>query len=222
METHEGQFGFWIRLTDSEMESDVPFSLDAYITIGDDDEVCKNQDGLMIQSVNPCPTTEIFDLVVPDLITVMQGNTDTSFEFSVWPPVDNIGYADSGEYGIDRCGTKSYTLKDENNLVIDWITILPDGTLKVQPGLELLDQIHEIDLTVTLDDYLDTQGMSITTSTTLMVEVQPCVPSIDTSSSLINDVFYHRWGDQQPSIRSFQPFQYTAGCALEFTYTAKL
>lgn len=121
------------------MAADTPFTFDACITIADTDEVCKNQSGLMVKMVNPCPTTNIFNLVVPDLISVMQGNTDTSFMFNVWPPVDNIGYANSGEYGVDRCGSKSYTLKDENNLVIDWITILPDGTLKVQPGLDLMD-----------------------------------------------------------------------------------
>ena len=28
-------------------------------------------------------------------------------------------------------------LKDESNVEIDWATVLPDGTLKVQPGLSL-------------------------------------------------------------------------------------
>lgn len=69
---------------------------------------------------------------------------------------------------------------------------------------------------------MDAAFMPIETEATISIEVTPCVPTIDTSSSLVTDVFYHRWGDSQPSIRSFQPFTYTAGCALEFTYTAKL
>ena len=60
----------------------------------------------------------------------MQGNTDTSFKFPVWPPIDNVGYENSGEYGIDRCGMKSFVLRDAStNLEIDWMTVLPDGTL---------------------------------------------------------------------------------------------
>jgi len=42
IETHDGQFGFWIRLTDISMATSTPFSLDACITIGGVDEVCKS------------------------------------------------------------------------------------------------------------------------------------------------------------------------------------
>ena len=137
IETHDGQFGFWIRLTDTAMATDTPFSLDSCITIEGTDEVCKSQSGLVIKGKNPCPETQIFDLAVPDLVSVVQGNTDTSFQFTVWPPIDNVGYENSAEYGTDRCGMKSFMLKDESNVEIDWATILPDGTLKVQPGLSL-------------------------------------------------------------------------------------
>jgi hypothetical protein len=57
IETHDGQFGFWIRLTDTAMATDIPFSLDACITIEGVDEVCKNQDNLMIKGKNTCPET---------------------------------------------------------------------------------------------------------------------------------------------------------------------
>lgn len=48
------------------------------------------------------------------------------------------------------------------------------------------------------------------------------MPVIDTSSSGVENIFYHRWGGVQPSIRSFYPFTYTAGCNLEFTYVAMI
>ena len=92
---------------------------------------------------------------------MLQGNVDTSHQFTVWPLVDSIGYSDSGEYGIERCGTKSHTFKDEMNLTVDWVTVLVDGTLKVQPPLELADKTHQITMQVTMDDYLDVNSAPI-------------------------------------------------------------
>jgi hypothetical protein len=122
---------------------------------------------LTIVGVNPCPTTTIFDQVVPELEPVVQGNTYTPHTFSVWPPVDFVGYANAGEYGVDRCGSKSFTLKDENNETVDWVSITPDGSLKVQPGLDLAVKTHEITLVITLDDYLSTDSLPIKAETTI-------------------------------------------------------
>ena len=73
-----------------------------------------------------------------------------------------------------------------------------------------------------MDDYTDASGAQIKTTATIQVEVLPCVPSIDTSASSIEDVSYHRWRDSEPSLRSFAPFSYDAGCQLEFSYSAKI
>lgn len=157
------------------------------------------------------------------MISVVQGNTDTSFQFNLWPWADTIGYQESGTYGIDRCGTKSYQVSDSNNNIVDWVTVMPDGTLKVQPGLTTPTGIQDLTLTVIMDDYVDSEtGQPISASTSFSVNVDLCTATISTQSSSINDLYYHRWGDATPSTRSFFPFTYVAGCALNFEYTAKI
>ena len=59
-------------------------------------------------------------------------------------------------------------------------------------------------------------------STSFFVDVEICSAVIDSSMSQISNVFYHSWGDANPSTRTFLPFSYTADCALDFTYTAKI
>lgn len=71
-----------------------------------------------------------------------------------------------------------------------------------------------------MDDYVNTNGLPIVATEPFTVFVNQCVPMIDTSVSQISNVFYHRWGDSQPSIRSFYPFEYQAACQLQFSYTA--
>ena len=99
---------------------------------------------------------------------------------------------------------------------------MADGTVRVQPGLTIAPRDWALTVTVTMDDYTNAQGQPITATGAIYVTVLKCVVSIDTSSSTINDIFYHRWGYQEPSIRVFALFQYTAACNLEFTYEAKL
>ncbi len=135
-----------------------------------------------------------------------QGNTDTSFQFQTWPWVDTIGYNNAGTYGIARCGSKTYQITDSNNNVVDWVTIMPDGTLKIQPNLTTAPGTQALTLTVTMNDYTDANGQPITESTGFFVNVNQCTAVINTDSSPINNLVYHRWGSGQSSIRNFFPF----------------
>ena len=71
-------------------------------------------------------------------------------------------------------------------------------------------------------EYLNSDDEPITASSKLFVTVKECQAVIDTSMSSINDVFYHRWGSTEPSIRIVTPFLYTAPCPLKFSYEAKI
>lgn len=99
---------------------------------------------------------------------------------------------------------------------------MPDGTLKIQPGLTTPTGLQQLTLTVVMDDYVDSNGQPITSTVMFSVDVGLCSASISTQSSSINDLYYHRWGDATPSTRSFFPFTYVAGCALNFSYEAKI
>ena len=131
MTTFEGQLGFWIRLTEVDQAGTYNWSYDSCIIINEVDQVCKSQDALLIVARNTCPDTQIIPESVIDVISVIQGNTDESFSFFNWEWPDTIGYAEAGQYGVGRCGLKTYEVRDANNNLVDWVTVLPDGTLKV-------------------------------------------------------------------------------------------
>lgn len=70
--------GFYIRVTDVDQTGMIPFTLSSCITINGVDKVCTKQENLNINAVNTCPQTQIIAQNIPGVITVVQGNTDSS------------------------------------------------------------------------------------------------------------------------------------------------
>lgn len=70
--------GFYIRVTDIDQTGMIPFTLSSCITINGVDKVCNKQENLNINAINTCPQTQIISQNIPGVITVVQGNTDSS------------------------------------------------------------------------------------------------------------------------------------------------
>jgi len=220
--TNNGSLGFWIRATEPEQAKIWNWALNACIIIDGNDQVCKTQDGLIVDITNTCTSTQIIQEPVTGYYQVMQGSTNTDFAFDVWSWPDTVGYTNAGTYGNARCGTKSYEIRDSFGNIVDWVTVMADGTLKINPGVDIEPRVHTLSLTVFLDDYTQPNGQPIYSTVSFAVDVKLCTPVIDTSVSVVSDIFYHRWASTQPSLRNFFPFQYDAPCQLEFSYSAKI
>lgn len=193
--THEGNLGFWIRATEPDQVQTWNWSLNSCITINDNNQVCNTQSGLKAIISDTCPDTQIISEPINATFVVKQGSTNTNnFRFGVWAWADTVGFSDSVTYGKARCGTKSYEVRDAFGNIVDWVSVMADGTLKVQPGLDVVPMYHELTLTVYMDDYVNSNGDPIYASQPFGVTVILCEPMIDVSDSNINDVFYHRWG----------------------------
>lgn len=219
-----GQLGFWVNLNDASQTGTFPWSFESCISIdGVEKAVCNTQDNLTMNAVNTCPTTQIIPQTLSmTTLSVYQGLTNVDATFVKWIWDDTIGYPADTSYGTGLCGSKSYTVYDQNGNEVDWATVLPDGTLKLQPGLDTIAGDYSLTIVVTMDDYTDEFGDPIAAQTIFLSTVVKCSPTINLAFSDINDVFYHRWDDTTESLRTFYSFEYNAACTLEFTYEAKI
>ena len=94
-----------------------------------------------------------------------------------------MGFTNSATYGVKRCGNKSYEIRDSNNNIVDWVTVLADGTLRIAPVLSTAPGIINLTLTVSMIDYKDSFGNAISAKTSFSVTVTQCVPTIDITDS---------------------------------------
>jgi len=169
----DGQLGFWVDLNDVGQTGVFPWTFEACISIDNVEKaVCNSQENLIMNAVNTCPTTQITpESLSSTSLSVFQGLTNIDAQFARWVWTDTIGYPANASYGTGLCGTKSYTVYDQNGNEIDWVTVLPDGTLKLQPGLTTPSGDYELTLVVTMDDYTDVFGDPIVASSTVFTTI---------------------------------------------------
>lgn len=94
-----------------------------------------------------------------------------------------MGFTNSATYGVKRCGNKSYEIRDSNNNIVNWVTVLSNGTLKIAPDLSTAPGKIDLTLTVSMIDYKDNFGNPISAETSFSVTVTQCVPTIDITDS---------------------------------------
>lgn len=142
MTTKDGVLGFWIVATDPVQATTWDWSLNSCISIAGNNQVCNTQDGLRVIISDTCSSTQIIPESINGSFIVKQGSTNIDFMFNAWAWADTVGFSDISTYGKARCGTKSYEIKDAFGNLIDWVSVMPDGTLKVQPGLDVTPMNH--------------------------------------------------------------------------------